>query len=78
MFEGKPSCQYMPGQLFRDPHSNSQLVCKPKHSKEPGLRALVELVTHRCRSSIYGLAMIWELSLNAALGMKRIHSIIME
>ena len=31
----------------------------------------------RCRSSIYGLAMIWELALNAALGMKNIFSIIM-
>ena len=37
-----------------------------------------ELLTHRCRSSIYELAVIWELALNEALGMKRIFSIIME
>ena len=37
-----------------------------------------ELLTHRCRSSIYELAVIDELALNEALGMKRISSIIME
>ena len=37
-----------------------------------------ELLTHRCRSSIYELAVIWELALNEALGMKRIFNIIME
>ena len=31
-----------------------------------------ELLPHRCRSSIYELAVIWELALNEALGMKRI------
>ena len=35
-----------------------------------------ELLTHS--SSIYELAVIWELALNEALGMKRILSIIME
>ena len=37
-----------------------------------------ELLTHICRSSIYELAVICELALNEALGMKRIFSIIME
>ena len=37
-----------------------------------------ELLTHRCRSSIYELAEIWELALNEALGMKCIFSINME
>ena len=37
-----------------------------------------ELLTHRCRSNIYDLAVIWELALNEALGIKRIFSIIME
>ena len=37
-----------------------------------------ELLTHRCRSSIYELAVIWELALNEALVIKRIFSIIME
>ena len=37
-----------------------------------------ELLPHRCRSSIYELAVILELALNKALGMKRIFSIIME
>ena len=37
-----------------------------------------ELLTHRCRSSIYELAVIWELVPNEALGMKRRFSIIME
>ena len=37
-----------------------------------------EFLTYRCRSSIYELAVIWELALNEALGMKRIFSIIME
>ena len=37
-----------------------------------------ELLPHRCRSSIYELAVIRELALNEDLGMKRIFSIIME
>ena len=37
-----------------------------------------ELLPHRCRSSIYELAVIGELALNEALGMKRIFSNIME
>ena len=37
-----------------------------------------ELLPHRCRSGIYELAVIWELALNEALGMKRIFSIVME
>ena len=37
-----------------------------------------ELLTHRCRSSIYELAVIRDLALNEALAMKRIFSIIME
>ena len=39
---------------------------------------MVELLTNRCRSSIYGLALFLELALNVALGIKRIFSIIME
>ena len=33
---------------------------------------MVELLTHKCRSSIYEIAMIGELALNAAMGMKHI------
>ena len=48
-------------------------------SDQVGARAkCFELLTHRCLSSIYALAVIWELVLNEALGMKRIFSIIME
>ena len=55
-----------------------QSVCL-QASDQVGARAKnFELLTHRCRSSIYELAVIWELSLNEALGMKRIFSIIME
>ena len=62
------------GQLFPDTHSITvSLSAYPTHSYDPGLRALVELLTHRC---IYGLAMIWELV--GVLGKKRIFSIIME
>ena len=34
-----------------------------------------ELLTHRCHSSIYEVAVIWELALNEALGIKRIFSL---
>ena len=55
-----------------------QSVCL-QASDQVGARAKsFELLTHRCRSSIYELALIWELSLNEALGMKRIFSTIME
>ena len=37
-----------------------------------------ELLTHRCRSSIYELAVICEFALNEALGMKRMFNIIIE
>ena len=48
-------------------------------SDQVGARAkCFELLTHRCRSSIYELAVISELALNEALGMKRIFSNIME
>ena len=48
-------------------------------SDQVGSRAKsFELLTHRCRSSIYELSVIRELDLNEALGMKRIFSIIME
>ena len=50
-----------------------QSVCL-QASDQVGARAkCFELLTHRCRSSIYELAVIDE-----ALGMKRIFSIIME
>ena len=35
----------------------------------------MELLTHRCLSSIYELAMILEMALNVEVGMKRIFSI---
>ena len=55
-----------------------QSVCL-QASDQVGARAKsFELLTHRCLSSIYKLAVIWELALNEALGMKRIFSIIME
>ena len=55
-----------------------QSVCL-QASDQVGARAKsFELLTHRCRSSIYELAVIWELALNEASGMKRIFSIIME
>ena len=38
----------------------------------------MELLTHRCLSSIYELAMILEMAFNAEVGMKRIFSISME
>ena len=38
----------------------------------------MELLPHRCHLSIYGLAIICELDLNAVLGIKHIFSIIME
>ena len=55
-----------------------QSVCL-QASDEAGARAKgFKLFTHRCRSSIYELAVIWELALHEALGMKSIFSIIME
>ena len=55
-----------------------QSVCL-QASDQVGARAkCFELLTHRCRSSIYELAVIWELALNEAFGMKSIFSIIME
>ena len=80
MFVGKLSCQYIRGvncfaipAVIKSVNLQSQRTAK----SQLGVRALVELLTHRCRSSIYGLDMIWELSLNLALGMKLIFSIIM-
>ena len=74
MFERKLSCQYIRGgQLFCYPGSLQNAT----HSYEPGLRALSFSGIIRCRSSIlYRLVMFWELALDAALGMKRIFSII--
>ena len=47
---GKPSCQYMRGgQLFRVPAVTKELALKPNAQ----LRASVELLTHRCCSSIW-------------------------
>ena len=52
-----------------------QPVCL-QASDQVGARAKgFELLTHRYRSSIYELAVIWELALNEASGMKRIFSI---
>ena len=59
-------------------HAVIQSVCL-QASDQVGAKAKgFELLTHRCRSSIYELAVIWELALNEALGMKRIFSITME
>ena len=71
MFKKKLSCQYtLLGQLFRNPLSNKVTQLRARSIKE--LRALRELLTHICHSSIYGLAMIWKLALNGAVGIKRI------
>ena len=69
MFEGKLSCQYIGGVrcfAIQDPPVIKSVILQTLAQ----LRALVGLLTHRCCSSIYGLSMIWELVLNAALGMK--------
>ena len=58
------SCFSIPAVIFKVTQLRARAI------KE--LRALVELLTHRCHSSIYGLAMIWKLALNAAVGIKRI------
>ena len=55
-----------------------QSVCLQANDQVGARAKGFELLTHRCRSSIYELAVIWELALNEALGMKRILSIIME
>ena len=55
-----------------------QSVCLQASDQVGAWAKCFELLTHRCRSSIYELAEIWELALNEALGMKRIFSIIME
>ena len=55
-----------------------QSVCL-QASDQVGARAKgFELLPHRCRSSIYELAVIRELAVNEALGMTRIFSVIME
>ena len=55
-----------------------QSVCL-QAKDQVGVRAKgFQLLTHRCRSSMYELAVICELALNEALGMKRIFSFIME
>ena len=61
------------------PHPRSNTVSlfasqRPSRARTKGF----ELLTHRCRSSIYELAVFWELALNEALSMNRIFSIIME
>ena len=84
MFERKSSymftgCRYTHGvNLFRNTHSNTvSLFAEQGPAKTKGFE-IRWFVTHRCRSSIYELAVISELALNEALGMKRIFSIIME
>ena len=64
---------------FPNPRSNTVCLFVSQRPSSLGAKAKgFELLTHRCRSSIYELAVIWELALNEALGMKRIFSIIME
>ena len=61
---------------FPNPRSNTVSL---QASDQVGAKAKgFELLTHRCRSSKYELAVIWELALNEALVMKHIFSIIME
>ena len=57
------SCFPIPAVIFKVTQLRARAI------KE--LWALVELLTYRCHSSIYGLAMIWKLALNAAVGIKR-------
>ena len=60
---------------FRHPRSNTvSLFATQRPSRGQGF----EFLTHRCRSSIYEVAVIRELALNEALGMKRIFNIIVE
>ena len=59
-------------------HSQKHWVCLQVGDQVGVKDKGFELLPHRCRSSIYELAVIWELALNEALGMKRIFSIIME
>ena len=55
-----------------------QSVCLQASDQVGAKAKSFELLTLRCHSSIYELAVIWELALNEALGMKRIWGIIME
>ena len=72
------ACQYKHG-VKQFPHPAVILSVCLQDSDQVGARAKgFELLTHRCRSSIIELAVIWELALNEALGMKHIFSVIME
>ena len=80
MLERKSSCPANPRHLY-DIYAMSaviQSVCLQVGDQVGAKDKGFELLPHRCRSSIYELAVIWELALNEALGMKRIFSIIME
>ena len=55
-----------------------QSVCLQASDQVEARAKGFELLTHRCRSSIYELVVILEVALNEALGMKLIFSIIME
>ena len=48
------------------------VIFKVTQLRARAIKELLLLLTHRCHSSIYGLAMIWKLALNAAVGIKRI------
>ena len=61
MFKKKLSCQYTLLGQFRNPRSNKVTQLRARAITE--LCALVKLLTHRCHSSIYRLAMIWTLAL---------------
>ena len=82
MFRKSSTCRYKRRvNLFRDTHSNTVSLFagqRPAKIQDQGLWDSMELLTHTYRSNIYELAVIWELALNEALGMKRIFSIIME
>ena len=74
MFERKSSRQYkLEVKQFQHPRSNTVILFASQRPRGKGKELVIW-----CRSSIYELAVIWELALNEALGIKRIFSIIME
>ena len=56
------------GKLFLAPHCNTTVSVSTQSPSE----SLGEIINSVDVTQVYGLAMIWELAPNAALGMKRI------
>ena len=77
MFERKSSCtiQAWGSSSFQIP-AVIQSVCLQVGDQVGANAKGFELLTHRCRSSIYELAVIRVLALNEVLGLRRIFSII--